>query len=168
MPLKYLAISSIAFFLLIGCVSTTHQQAYASQPSVSQLQGECLARYKKFMEQTKCIEEGIASYGLPPSPYVQNYLAYMQSLQEKVQRKSLSESDARAKMTNKLTELRASEQDELAKLDQAESQRTGQSYDMLNRNKIPQLELPQTKTTLKSPTQTNCQMVGNKLNCVSQ
>jgi hypothetical protein len=173
MRLKYFTLTLSASFLLTACVSTISQQAYAQPPSVTQIQAHCLYAFKKFSDQTKCIEDSVASYGVAPSSYVQEYLAYMQTLQEKLRRKALSESDARAKLTSKLSQIRALEQKELATQaqmlatqEQLENERTAQSFEMLSR--IKPYQHPPPVLQIKPRTQTDCQMIGAQLHCTSQ
>lgn len=165
------AIAATALLSLTACDGVAYQQPYAPEPlSMSQIQGQCFAKSKKFMTQTQCIADTVAALGAAPNPYAQDYLAYMQELQEKVQRKALSDSEARARLASKLTEVRSLQQNELAVQEQLENQRAAQNAEILRQYqyKAPQLEMPKRTPVLTPTVQTNCQTYGGQVNCTSR
>ncbi len=152
---------------LTACANSAYQQEYAPQPlSVSQVQGQCFSTFKEFIAQTNCINNAVITSGLAPNSYVQEYLAYMQSLQEKVKRKALSENGARTQLTSKLNQVRAQQQNEDIAQEQLAIQRDAQNAEVLRQYqyKAPLLEMPQRRSTIN----TNCQTIGNQVNCTSR
>lgn len=153
----------IALALLTGCVTT--QQYTAAPPSVSQMQGQCLAQFQKFLDQTACIENGIASYSYAqPNPFTQEYIAYMRSLSANVKAGKVSEDEARVQLTQRLNHLRQKQNNEFAQQQAIANQRAAQTQQILQQNKPPKLEAYEMKP-LPSPTTTNCQVYGNQVNC---
>ena len=155
---------------LTGCVDM-YQQPYAVQqpPTITQTQGQCMASFKKVQEQTKCIQDTVAASNLPPNSYAQEYLAYMQLLQEQVKRKMLSESDARLKLTTKLNQVRAQQENEFAVQEQLANQRTAQAAEILKQNRPAPMQVYQPTTPILAPSiRTNCQTLGNQINCTSR
>lgn len=165
------ALAATALLTLTACDGAMYQQQYVPQPlSLTEIQGQCFAQSKKFMAQTQCIADTAAASGAAPNPYAQDYLAYMQELQEKVRRKSLSDSEARAKLASKLTAVRTLQQNELAVQEQLENQRAAQNAEILRQYqyKAPQLEMPKRTPVLAPTVQTNCQAYGGQVNCTSR
>lgn len=150
---------------LTGCVTT--QQYAAAPPSVSQMQGQCMAQFKKFLDQTTCIENGIASYSYAqPNPFTQEYMAYMRTLSTKVKSGQVSEDDARVQLTERLNDLRQRQNSEFAQQQALANQRAAQTQQILQQNKPAPLEVYKRKP-LPSPTTTNCQTYGNQVNCTT-
>lgn len=167
----FIALATTGLLALTACDGAMYQQQYTSQPlSLSEIQGQCFAKSKKFLAQTQCITDTAAASGAAPNPYAQDYLAYMQELQEKVQHKALSESEARAKLASKLTEVRTLQQNELAVQEQLENQRAAQNAEILRQYqyKAPQLEMPKRTPILAPTVRTNCQTIGTQVHCTSQ
>ena len=166
----FLKSASVILLGLTGCVEPIYQQQYAAQtvpPTMTQIQGQCFNNFKQFIPQTDCITRA-ASSGLPLSSYAQEYLATLQSLQEKVKHKELSESDARLRLTKRLTEIRSIQQNELAIEQQLDNQRTMQTLEILKQNKPYIHQLPDISSGVSSPTHTTCQAYGNQMRCVSR
>ena len=162
----------LALCALTACVEPMYQQQYAVQPppTMTQTQGQCFSQFKQFAAQTKCINNAVTTSGLAPNSYVQEYLSYMGSLQEKVKRKALSENDARAQLTSKLNDVRTLQQNEDAVQEQLANQRAAQNAEVLRQYqyKAPMLEMPQTRHTLPRTVQTNCSTIGTQVHCTSQ
>ena len=157
-------ICMVAVVLLTACVTT---QQYAAAPSVSQMQGQCLAQFQTFLEQTTCIENYIAQYShAQPNPFTQEYIAYMNSLSAKVKAGQVTENDARVQLTQRLNELRQKQNTEFAQQQAIANQRAAQTQQVLQQNKQPPLEVYEMKT-LPTPTTTNCQAYGNQVNCTT-
>ena len=149
----------IGLILLPGCI-TTHQYT-AAPPSVSEIQGGCFASREKFLDQTSCIQSAISHSAL--NPYAQEYVVYMQSLSAKVSAGSLSEDNARVQLAQKLNALRQKQNSEFAQQQALANQRAAQTYQILQQNKQPPLELYIPPT----PTHTNCRAHGNQVNCTT-
>lgn len=90
----------------------------------------------------------------------------MDSLREKVNRKKITESDARLKLASKLSEVKAQQQNEFAIQEQLDNQQAAQNAELIRQfqSKAQPLELPQRR----SPINTNCQTTGNQVNCTSR
>ncbi len=153
-------------FCLAGCI--TGQQYATMPPPVSQIQGQCMAMFHGFLDQTTCIHGNISSYPhAQPNPFTQEYIAYMHSLSEKVKAKKISGDDARVELIQRLNNLRQRQNREFAQQEALSNQRAAQVQQILKQNKIKPLELYEMKTT-PVPTQTNCYVYGNQVNCLSQ
>ncbi len=166
-----MAFAASALLALTACDGAMYQQPYAPQPlTMSEIQGQCFTKSKKFMTQTQCIEDAAAASGAAPNPYAQEYLSYIQELQEKVQRKAISENEARSKLTSKLNEVRTLQQNELAVQEQLENQRAAQNAEILRQYqyKAPQLEMPKRTPVLRPTTNTTCQTYGGQVNCTTR
>jgi hypothetical protein len=156
---------------LTACAGAYQQPYAAPQPTIGQTQGQCFASSQRFIAQTDCIANTVAASGATPNTYAQEYLTYMQSLQEKVRNKALSENDARAKLASKLNEVRALQQNEDAMQEQLANQRAAQNAEILRQYqyKAPQLEMPQRRSpAISSPINTTCQNIGNQMQCTSR
>ena len=152
-------------FCLTGCVTT--QQYVTVSPSVSQMQGQCLAKYQKFLDQTACIENGIARYShAQPNPFTQEYIAYMRSLSTKVKAGQIPEDDARVQLTQRLNELRQKQNSEFAQQESLANQRAAQTYQVLQQNKSAPLKAYEMKS-LPTPIITNCQARGSQVDCTT-
>ncbi len=157
---------------LTACAEPIYQQQYAVQQpqTLTQMQGQCFSNFKQFDAQTNCISNALAATGIAPDSGIQEYMLLMQSLQEKVARKTLSASDARLKLAGKLNEMKAIQDREDAIQQQLENQRAAHNAEVLrqfqHQYKAPQLEMP-TVRRLPSPINTNCQASGNQVNCTS-
>lgn len=146
-------------FCLTGCVTT--QQYAAAPPSVSQVQGGCFASREKFIDQTACIQNALSRRGL--NPYAQEYMAYIQSLSTKVKAGKLSGSDARVQLSQRLNDLRQKQNSEFVQQEALANQRAAQTLEILKQNAPKPLEL----YIPPRPIQTNCQMIGNQVNCTT-
>ena len=155
--------------VLTACGQYAYQQPYAPQPlTVTQIQGECFVASEKFEQQTNCIKNAVhTDPNLSMNSYVQEYIAYMQSLREKVKTRTLSQSDARMKLAQKLNELGAHENNDFALQQQLESQRAAQAAEILQRNQPPQVLFHPIGQALANTTYTNCHANGGQLNCTS-
>ncbi len=101
--MKKMTFSFFTVLFLTGCVSASAQSTLPVPPSATQMQAHCFANYKKFLDQTSCIESSMASYYyVQPNSYVQEYMAHMRSLSDKVKKGKLVESDARLQLTQAL------------------------------------------------------------------
>ncbi len=92
----------------------------------------------------------------------------MQSLNEKVKAKKLSQADARLKLAQKLNDLGAHENNDIAVQQQFESQRAAQVAEILQRNQIPPVQFHPIGRVLPRTTTTSCDAYGGRLNCTSQ
>ena len=156
-----------ALLSVTACAGSVYQQPYAAEPpTVTQAQAQCFATFQEFMAQTNCINNAVIASGFTPNSYVQEYLAYMQSLREKVKRKAISENTARAQLASKLNEVKAQQNNEDAVQEQLAIQRDAQNAEILRQYqyKAPQLEVPQPRRTV----QTNCSTIGNQVNCTTR
>jgi len=150
----------ITAFCLTGCV-TSAQQTKAS-PSISQIQGGCFASRENFLDQTACIKNAISGQNL--NPYAQEYMAYMQSLNDQVEIRKISGGNARVQLTKRLNELRQVQNNEFTQQEILANQKAIQTRQILQQNKLPPVELyipPQ-------PVQTNCTSYGNQVNCTTR
>lgn len=160
---------ALTFSSLTACVPTYSQ--YAAQPSaptVGQIQSECFTRFQKFAEQTGCVNNIVRTNTVQMNGYGQEYLAYMQLMQEKVVKKALSESEARLKLAQKLNELSGYEKNEMAVQQQLDNQRAATNAEVLRvwgeNMKQPELYLPITPNIPKS-VNTTCYRTGNQVDC---
>lgn len=147
----------ITVFCLTGCV-TSAQQTTAS-PTISQIQGGCFVSRENFLDQTACIQKAISGQNL--NPYAQEYMAHMQSLNDQVKARKISNSDARVQLTKRLNELRQVQNNEFTQQEILARQKTIQTQQILQKNKLPPVELyipPQ-------PVQTNCTSYSSQVNC---
>ncbi len=165
----------VKFFLMLplaltACAQYAYQQPYVPQPlTVTQIQGQCFAESEKFELQTNCIKNAVyADPNLSMNSYVQEYIAYMQSLSEKVKMKKLSQSDARVKLVQKLNELGSYENNDIAQQQLLENQRAAQTAEILQRNQMPQVQFHPIGWVLPTTTLTNCNAYGGQLNCTSR
>lgn len=90
----------------------------------------------------------------------------MQTLTDKVQKGKLVENDARLQLAQALNKLRKKQQVELQQLESIDNQRRLQTFQMMNHNSPYQLEFRRI-SPIDSPVRTNCQSIGNQLQCTS-
>lgn len=150
----------VAAFVLPGCVTTQVYQQQA-QPSITEIQGQCMASYKKFLEQSSCIERLVSEW---PSlnPYAQEYMASLQSFTSKVRGGKLSEDDARLQLAKELNRLKGIQDSSFAQQQALNNATAKQQYEMLKMD-MPKVELYQPR----QPVHTNCSVIGNRANCTS-
>jgi len=169
MQWKFFAVAPMAALLgLTACANSMYRQQYAAPqpPTLTQTQGQCFSKFEHFSAQSNCINNAIMTSGIAPDAGIQEYLLLLKSLREKVERKALSENDARLRVASKLGELRALQQNEFAVQEQLANQRAAQNAEILRQfqYKAPLLEMPQRR----SPVNTTCQTIGNQVNCTSR
>ena len=168
MQRKFFVFAPMVILALTGCNDAMYQQQYAAQqpPTMTQTQGQCFSTFKEFIAQTNCINNAVITSGFAVNSYAQEYLAYMQSLREKVKRKTLSENDARMQLTSKLNQVRAQQQNEDIAQEQLAIQRGAQNAEVLRQYQYKPvlLEMPQRRL----PINTNCQTIGNQVNCTTR
>ena len=91
-------------------------------------------------------------------------MAHMQSLNDQVKARKISNSDARVQLTKRLNELRQAQNKEFTQQEILANQKAIQTRQILQQNKLPPVELyipPQ-------PVQTNCTSYGNQMNCTTR
>jgi hypothetical protein len=155
---------------LTGCDDAMYQPSYAiaQPPTLTQIQGQCFSEFKAFPAQANCIANAVSAIGLAPDAGVQEYLLLLESLKEQAARKTLSENDARLKLAGKLSELKVLQQNQDAVLQQLEYQRAAQNAEILRQYQSNIIK-PQPYQPYTSPRmQTNCQALGNQVNCTSR
>lgn len=159
-----------ALLSVTACAGSMYQQPYAAEPlTMTQAQGRCFSTFQEFMAQTNCINNAVITSGLAPNSYVQEYLAYMQSLREKVKRKTISESTARAQLASKLNEVKAQQNNEDAMQEQLANQSAAQNAEILKQYQYKPilLEMPQPRHIPRT-VQTNCSTIGTQVNCTTR
>lgn len=151
-------------FCLTGCADVSAQQWQAPPTSVTQIQSDCFNSFKQFKQQVFCIKERVASYpGAQSDPLIQEHLIYMESVLEKVNKKTLSASDARLALVKELRELRGQRQQEI----QQQEENNMQVLETLKQNTPKPLEFHRVGRDLPRPVNTNCQRIGDQVHCTS-
>lgn len=163
----YNVLAPAALLSITACAGSAYQQQYVQEPpTLTQMQGQCFSTFKDFTAQTNCIRNAVTTSGFALDSHIQEYLLLMDSLREKVNHKRISESDARLKLASKLSEIKAQQQNEFAVQEQLDNQQAAQNAELIRQiqSKAQPLELPQRR----SPINTNCQTIGNQVNCTSR
>lgn len=165
-----LTLAPIALLALTGCDNAMYQQQYASPqpPTVTQIQGQCFSQFQAFPAQANCITNSVNAIGLPLSAPIQEYLLLVQSLKEKVGSKKLSESDARLKLAAKLSEIKTLQDNQDAVQQQLEYQRAAQNAEVLRQYQNNIIQPAPYQPIIRPRVQTNCQTLGNQVNCTSR
>lgn len=183
------------FLGLSGCVNAMPPQT--PQPMalpLTDIQSRCFANHKKFVEQSKCIDDILtANSHLTQNSQIQEYIAYLHLLDEQVKQKRISGNQARLKLTSKLNELKALQLNQLAIQEQLDMQRAAHNAEVLRQyqtnqqrineayptyvpvrsspiivNQTPQYQVPPIQTYQPpKPTVTECHGVGNQMVCTS-